>query len=426
MLTVHKFGGASVKDADSVRNVASVITHLNEKQSVIVVSAMGKTTNALEKVVGSFFSKDPAYRSLLDEIQASHLKIADELFPSGKPELKERIQFFFDTALQQLVASARSDYNFTYDQVVPVGELVSTLIVDYWLRETGIASQWADARNFIKTDQSWRNATLSWEHTCPAVSGAADQCFRSGKSVFLTQGFIGSTDDHKSTTLGREGSDYTAAILAHCLNAEKVVFWKDVSGVLSADPRYFSESLRFDEISYHDAIELTYYGASIIHPKTIKPLENKRIPLFVKSFRNPESKGTQIAAGATTHPKVPSFILKPAQILISISAKDFSFIAENNLSQLFALFAKHKVKINLMQNSAISFTVCTDNDPMKIPLLVDDLKNDYSILFNENLSLYTIRNYYPVTIESFYKEKDILLEQRSRNTAQLVIREANT
>ncbi len=422
MITVHKFGGASVRDAASVKNVASVIQSLKEDKMAVVVSAMGKTTNALEKVVESHFKKDGRKQQLLDEIEKNHLKIMDELFPSGNEELKNTVHNFFTEAAWAMEEDSGKGYNFIYDQVVSVGELVSTSIVSAYLNHIGIKVKWADARNFIRTDETWREGKILWDETCTEIRQHIESVFSSGEKIVLTQGFIGCTSENYTTTLGREGSDYTAAILAYCLNAQSVTIWKDVPGVLSADPRYFQDYVRFEQISYHDAIELTYYGATVIHPKTIKPLENKIIPLYVRSFANPQSKGTQINRDAATRPKVPSFILKPDQILISISARDFSFIAEENLSELFSLFARHKAKINLMQNSAISFTVCLDNDPLKIPALLEDLKKHYAILFNEKLSLYTIRNYFPSTIEEFYKEKEVLLEQRSRNTAQLVIR----
>lgn len=426
MITVHKFGGASVRDAASVKNAASVIQSLKEDKMAVVVSAMGKTTNALEKVVESHFKMDGRKQQLLDEIEKNHLNIIEELFPSGNEELKNTVHNFFTETAWALEEDSGKGYNFIYDQVVSAGELVSTSIVSAYLNHIGIKVKWADARNFIRTDETWREGKILWDETCKEIRQHIESDFSSGENIVLTQGFIGCTSENYTTTLGREGSDYTAAILAYCLNAQSVTIWKDVPGVLSADPRYFQDYVRFEQISYHDAIELTYYGATVIHPKTIKPLENKNIPLYVRSFANPQSKGTQINRDAATRPKVPSFILKPDQILISISARDFSFIAEENLSELFSLFAKHKAKINLMQNSAISFTVCLDNDPLKIPALLDDLKKNYAILFNERLHLYTIRNYFPSTIEEFYKEKEVLLEQRSRNTAQLVVRQLSS
>lgn len=422
MITVHKFGGASVRDAASVKNAASIIKALDQSKIAIVISAMGKTTNALEKVVESHFKKDELKEQLLDDIEKNHLKIIDDLFPSGNEALKNTVHNFFTEAAWAMEEDLGKGYNFIYDQVVSAGELVSTAIVSEYLNASGIKAKWTDARNFIRTDNTWREGKILWDETCAEIQQHIYGSFSSGEKIILTQGFIGCTSENYTTTLGREGSDYTAAVLAYCLNAESVTIWKDVPGVLSADPRYFQDYVRFEQISYHDAIELTYYGATVIHPKTIKPLENKNIPLYVRSFTNPQSKGTHIMRDAVTRPKVPSFILKTDQILISISARDFSFIAEENLSELFSLFAKHKAKINLMQNSAISFTVCLDNDPLKIPPLLNDLKKNYAILFNERLHLYTIRNYFPSTIEEFYKAKEVLLEQRTRHTAQLVTR----
>jgi aspartate kinase len=423
MITVHKFGGASVRDAASVKNAASIIKSLPGEHLVIVVSAMGKTTNALEKVLESHFNKNGNKQQLIDEVETFHLRIIDELFPSGHEALKNTVHNYIAEISWAMEEDSGKGYNFLYDQVVSVGELISSAILSACLNATGIEVKWTDARNFIRTDETWREGKILWEETCAEIQQHVSGSFQSGSRIILTQGFIGCTSENYTTTLGREGSDYTAAILAYCLPAESVTIWKDVPGVLSADPRYFQDYVRFEEISYHDAIELTYYGATVIHPKTIKPLENKNIPLYVRSFNNPQSKGTQINRDSTTRPKVPSFILKPDQILISISARDFSFIAEANLSELFSLFARHKAKINLMQNSAISFTVCLDNDRMKIPSLLEDLKKNYSVLFNEHLNLYTVRHYFPSTIETLYKEKEVLLEQRSRTTAQLVIRE---
>jgi aspartate kinase len=373
--------------------------------------------------VESHLNRNGNKQQLVDEIEAFHLRILDELFPSGNETLKNTIHNYLAEILWAMEEDSGKGYNFLYDQVVSVGELISSAILSACLNATGIEVKWTDARNFIRTDETWREGKILWEETCAEIQQHVSGSFQSGSRIILTQGFIGCTSENYTTTLGREGSDYTAAILAYCLPAESVTIWKDVPGVLSADPRYFQDYVRFEEISYHDAIELTYYGATVIHPKTIKPLENKNIPLYVRSFNNPQSKGTQINRDATTRPKVPSFILKPDQILISISARDFSFIAEANLSELFSLFARHKAKINLMQNSAISFTVCLDNDRMKIPSLLEDLKKNYSVLFNEHLNLYTVRHYFPSTIETLYKEKEVLLEQRSRTTAQLVIRE---
>ncbi|MEO8088620.1 MAG: aspartate kinase, partial [Bacteroidota bacterium] len=313
-------------------------------------------------------------------------------------------------------------YAFIYDQIVSQGELISTKIVSAYLNENGFSNQWLDARDMIQTDNTYREGKINWELTEKLVQKNITESQRKS-NIILTQGFIGATSENFTTTLGREGSDYSAAILTFCLNAEEMVVWKDVPGVLSADPKYYADAVKLQEVSYLDAIELTYYGATVIHPKTIKPLENKNIPLRVRSFLAPKEIGTSVGNYISTKPLVPCFIFKTSQILFSISAKDFSFVAEDALSNIFKTFANHKVKINLMQNSAISFSVCADNDEFKIPALIEDLRRDFKVLYNDNLRLVTVRHYYQSTIDKLTKDKTILLEQRSRHTAQLVMKE---
>jgi aspartate kinase len=421
-MKVFKFGGASVKDADAVKNVAAILQKFPGEKIVAVISAMGKTTNALEKVVNAYFHKTNDSRQLLNEVKEYHLNIMKELFSNEAEQVYSDVNNFFTEVEWTLDEELTRGYGFAYDQVVSAGELVSTKIISAYLNKSGIKNTWFDARDCIRTDDTWREGKVEWEITQQKIGSVIPPLFVDENNIAITQGFIGSTSENFTTTLGREGSDYTAAIMAHCLDAECVMIWKDVPGVLNADPKYFKEAQKLEKISYHDAIELAYYGASIIHPKTIKPLENKNITLYVKSFLNPESQGTSIDRDSLTKPLIPSFIFKTNQVLITISAKDFSFIAEENLSTIFGIFAKHGVKINLMQNSAISFSVCVDNDPLKAPTLIDELKSHFKILYNENLELYTIRHYFPSTIETLSAGKEILLEQRSRLTAQLVMR----
>lgn len=309
-----------------------------------------------------------------------------------------------------------------YDQVVSAGELISTTIVHEYLQSQGLNIAFADARDLVRTDNTYREGKVEWDETQSRSHAQIGQLFSNGHIGVITQGFIGGTSENYTTTLGREGSDYTASILAYCMDAKAVYIWKDVPGVLNADPKHFPDAQKLETMSYNDAIELAYFGASVIHPKTIKPLENKGIPLHVKSFMDPLLSGTVIGRDYQTKPLIPSYIFKDNQMLISISAKDFSFIAEDHLSDIFSLFAHSSVKINLMQNSAISFSVCIDNDSRNVPQLLDSLKNRYRILYNEGLQLYTIRHYYPSTIESLTHGKEVLLEQRSRQTAQLVLR----
>lgn len=421
-MKIFKFGGASVKDAASVKNVAAVLSLFKNEQLVVVVSAMGKTTNALEKVVDAYFEKDEMLREYLKQVKEYHSNIIHQLGFKPDHKIYEALENTFVEIDWILEEEPSKGYGFVYDQIVSQGELISTKIVSAYLNENNFKNEWLDIRDCLITDNTYREGNVEWNLTEKLVKRKIPALLNQSKIV-ITQGFIGTTSENFTTTLGREGSDYTAAILSYCLDAEEMIVWKDVPGVLSADPKFYEDAVKLQEISYLDAIELTYYGATVIHPKTIKPLENKNIPLRVRSFIAPKEKGTSIWQHKETKPLVPSFIFKINQILISISAKDFSFIAEESLSKIFAAFAGHKVKINLMQNSAISFSVCVDNDPFKIPELITDLQKDFKVLYNDGLKLITVRHYYPSTLETLIKDKNILLEQRSRHTAQIVLKE---
>ncbi len=421
-MKVFKFGGASVKDAAAVKNVAAVLKMFPNEDLVVVISAMGKTTNALEKVVHAYFHDKENAHPLLNEVKEYHHAIMEELFSETNHPVFEKVNNFFVEIDWVLEEETRS-YGFIYDQIVSMGELISTAIVSAYLNSVSIKNVWQDVRDVLQSDNTYREAKVNWEMSTGLISNKIPTLFNKENHIVITQGFIGSTSENYTSTLGREGSDYTAAILAHILNAESVSIWKDVPGVLNADPKFFNDAQKLEQISYLDAIELAYFGASVIHPKTIKPLENKNIPLYVKSFLNPSSKGTLIAKDLETKPLVPSFIFKTNQVLLSISAKDFSFIAEENLSNIFSHFAECGVKLNLMQNSAISFSVCVDDDEEKLPKLIEQLKKNYKVLYNKNLQLYTIRHYFPSTIEALTNNREILLEQRSRNTAQIVMKE---
>lgn len=421
-MKVFKFGGASVKDAEAVKNMTSVLSSFKNEKLVVVVSAMGKITNALEKVVNSYYNQDGNAVKHLEEIKLFHKKIMLELFPSKSHPVFDLVNNHFVEIEWVLEEAPAKGYAFAYDQIVSNGELISTRIISAYLELNGIKNSWVDARDLIQTDNNYREGNVNWELTAKLCGEKVPGMLTGESAVVITQGFIAGTSENYTTTLGREGSDYSAAILAYCLNAEGVFIWKDVPGVLNADPKFYKDAQKIEKMSYHDAIELAYYGASVIHPKTIKPLENKNITLHVKSFLNPDFPGTQIGKDFQTKPLIPSFIFKDNQMLISISAKDFSFIAEENLSGIFGLFAEIGVKIHLMQNSAISFSVCIDNDPYKAPKLIQELMKDYKVLYNENLQLYTVRHYYPSTIEMLTTGKEILLEQRSRHTAQFVAR----
>ncbi|MEI2758675.1 MAG: aspartate kinase [Bacteroidia bacterium] len=422
-IKVFKFGGASVKDAASVKNAIEILKGFKGEKLLVVISAMGKTTNALEIVVNDyFFSKGNAHAALKD-VREYHQQIMEELFSGKANPVFDKVNNFFVEADWMLDEKPQHTYNFVYDQIVSLGELISTCIVGAYLEQQGCSNIWLDVRDVLMTDNTYREAKVDWQKSEMLVQKQVVPAF-SGVDVVITQGFIGGTSENYTTTLGREGSDYSAAIFAYLLNAEAMYIWKDVPGILNADPKFYKDAQKLDQISYHDAIELAYYGATVIHPKTIKPLENKNIPLFVKSFLKPEANGTTIRTNVQTKPMIPSYIFKKNQVLISISAKDFSFIAEDNLSRIFALFAGHGVKIHLMQNSAISFSVCVDNDNFKIPALIEALQKDFKIRYNEDLMLYTIRHYYQNTIDTITSGKEILLEQRSRNTAQFVLRDS--
>lgn len=421
-MKVFKFGGASVKDAVAVKNVSRVMEHFKGEALVVVVSAMGKTTNALEKLVNAWFYKNGQPFEILEEIKTFHNKILKELFPDENHSIYTDINNTFVEIEWAIEEDAQRDYDFEYDQIVSVGELLSTRIVSAWLNESGIKNQWKDVRDFLQTDNTYREAEVDWLLTEKLAKEQLLPYFEKNPSgIVVTQGFIGGTSENFTTTLGREGSDYTSAIIAYVLDAECVTIWKDVPGVLNADPKWFEDTVMIEQLSYHDAIELAYYGASVIHPKTIKPLQNKNIQLYVKSFVYPESRGTVINNFENELP-IPSFIFKLNQVLISIKPKDFSFIIEENLVDIFRCFTKHRVKINVMQNSATSFSVSVDDDHRKIDALVTELQRDFKVFYNRNLELVTIRHYDQATIERVTNGKEVLLEMRTRATVQMVVK----
>lgn len=419
-MLVFKFGGASVKDAEAVKNVASILSDYQDEKIVIIISAMGKTTNALEKITNAYMSQAPNISEYVDELKKYHYEIINDLGMSKTDPVRHEVENCFIEIEWLLDEDPSREYNFVYDQIVSQGELLSTKIISAYLKMAGIGNQWLDVRDVLRTNNIYREAKIDWEFT-ESLMKEKIPAMHAQSNLIITQGFIGGTSENFTTTLGREGSDYSAAVFSYCLNASEMVVWKDVPGVLSADPKFSDEAVKLDEISYHDAIELTYYGATVIHPKTIKPLENKNIPLRVRSFKSPHDKGTSIANYSVSKPLVPCFIFKTNQILLSISSRDFSFIAEKSLSKIYRLFAELNIKINLMQNSAITFSVCLDNDSQKLPELIKRLKAKFHVLYNENLRLITVRYYYPSTIDSIIKGNEILLEQRSRHTAQLVL-----
>lgn len=420
-MQVFKFGGASVKDADSVKNVASILKKHANTSTIVVISAMGKTTNKLEELVNAYFYKEGDIQTILAELKDYHLSILEQLIPDKKNNIYNDIENVFVELLWALEEEPSSTYNHHYDQMVSQGEVLATKIVSAYLNETAIKNKWLDARGFIQTDNSYREGKVDYELSQQLVKTDLLPIFKS-YDIIVTQGFIGGTSENFTTTLGREGSDYTAALLAYFTDASQVIIWKDVPGVLNADPKYFKNAKKIDELNYHDAIELTYYGASVIHPKTIKPLQNKNIPLFVKSFINPQETGT-IVKDSDKRSTATSYIFKVNQILLSIQPKDFSFIAEDNLSNIFTLFSKYNVHVNMMQNSAISFSVCTDNDEHKIEPLINDLQVQFKVLYNKDVELMTVRNYDQDIIANLTANKLVIIEQRSRNTLQMVMKE---
>lgn len=411
-MKVFKFGGASVNSAEAVRNMAQIVQqHLESEPLVVVVSAMGKTTNLLERLLDE--------GSLMQQVEDYHRTIAADLLP-GDEAVQQRIGAMLKEAEASLAIPPADGFSYRYDQVVSYGELLSTTIIAAFLNSQGISTHWVDARGLIVTDARHRDARVDWQATQQAV----DACFSrqcAPCQVVLTQGFIGGTANGLTTTLGREGSDYTAAILAYCLGAESVTIWKDVPGFLNADPKFFKDTVKIRQIPYNEAIELAYYGASVIHPKTVKPLQNKGIPLYIRSFITPGSEGSIIGNYRTISPETPLYIFRNDQMLLSVYPRDFSFIAEDNLAYIFSCLNAHGIRVNVMQNSALSFSICVDNDKRRIQLLLEELNGKFRVRYNEGLQLVTIRYHTQEVIDRIVAGRPVLLEQRSRSTVQLVV-----
>lgn len=424
-MKVFKFGGASVNSADAVRNMAQIVkNHLEPEPLVVVVSAMGKTTNLLEKLVpGDNGATASSRHELRQQLENYHLDIVKSLIPNDETLVNKVLSLLhqLDHTIDSLTQSgnqAIEQYNYCYDQVVSFGELISTTIIAHYLNHLGINTLWQDARQIIRTDDHYREGRVDWQASQESVRSALN-----GKipyNVVLTQGFIGGSAGG-TTTLGREGSDYSAAILAYCLNAESVTIWKDVPGFLNADPKFFADTVKISQIPYNEAIELAYYGASVIHPKTVKPIQNKGIPLYIRSFITPEAEGSSVGNYKTIVPETPLYIFKNNQILLSILPRDYSFIAEDNLQVIFGILSKIGIRVNLMQNSALSFSICIDNNPQLINPLIEELKSMFRVRYNENLQLITIRYYTQAVIDSIVDDRPILLEQRSRTTEQIIV-----
>ena len=422
-MKIFKFGGASVKDAAAVRNVAKILSLFEQEQLVVVISAMGKTTNALEAVMKSYWNKDGKTNELIDQIRAYHLAIESDLFAKTDHPVSEEISTIFNSLKEKCKGNASENFHFEYDQIISLGEVISTKIIAGWLKEQKYPCAWLDARNVIRTTNRWRDANIIWDKTEEHVNQKVQQFIQDGQRIIITQGFIGSTAEGFTTTLGREGSDFTAAILAYTLNAKDVTIWKDVPGMLNADPKYFDNTVLLEKISFHEAIELAYYGASVIHPKTIQPLKRKNIPLYVKSFLDPYAIGSVIQASEDFDANIPSFIFKMNQVLISLTPKDYSFIVEENLQSIFSYLSQENIRIHLMQNSAVSFSFCVDAEKVDLKKLYDHFTIHYLVKYNEGLELVTIRHYDQPTIERVTVDKEIYLEQKSRHTARIVMKD---
>ncbi len=417
-MKIFKFGGASTRDAKNIKNVLSVINQTAEKDLVIVISAMGKMTNALEIVVNYYFESGKVDTSLTS-VYDFHLNIVKELFPDNSHSIYLELEAIFDKIRSFLNSNKSRNHAFVYDQVVSYGEMISSKILSNYFSDCNLQNTWLDARQCIKTDDNFRDAKVDWEITQQKISEKV-----STTGITITQGFLGAdTTNNFTTTLGREGSDYTAAIFAYCLNAESVTIWKDVPGVLNADPRYFAQTQLLSKISYREAIELAFYGASVIHPKTLQPLQRKEIPLYVKSFLSPLDSGTCVGKGVTLEPQVSCFILKKDLVLISLSSLDFSFMMEDNIGDAFKWLHEYKMKVELIQNSAISFSVCVSDKFGNLNALLEKLREKFSVKWNENVTLYTIRHFNPTEIKTLRENKQVLLKQETQETVQLVIKE---
>ena len=416
-MKVFKFGGASVKDASGVKNLVSVLKEVGFENTLVVVSAMGKTTNALEKIIDNYFNESINHLDGLIELKQYHVEIAKNLFKNKSAKIEEIIHKLFDELNGFLKSNKSPNYSFVYDQVVSIGELLSSKIVHEFMNFAGLECHWIDSRECIKTDDYYRAANLNWELTNKNILNNLKTC-----SLAVTQGFIGSNSNNFTTTLGREGSDYSAAIFAHALNASSLTIWKDVPGVLNGDPRVFKETKLLKQISYREAIELAFYGASVIHPKTLQPLQRKEIPLYVKSFENPKNAGTVVSKGKNLDPFMPCYIVKKNQVLLRLSTINFSFIVEENISYIFRLLHEYQMPVELIQNSAISFSVCISNKYRKLEELLLILRARFNVEVNQGVDLFTIRHYNQEA-SNFIKSigKPILLEQRTEQTAQFVI-----
>lgn len=420
---VFKFGGASVKNHEGIRNVSNIIKKYGLQQAlIVVVSATGKTTNQLEEVIQTKFKNKEQSLLLLKAIQEKHNHIAQELEFEASHSVYKEIHEHITEGEWIIEEDREMPYDYVYDQIASIGELISSRILSQWLDKIGLDVEWIDARDIIITDDTYRSSRIQWDETNQRITSKLNPLIRSGK-IIITQGFIGSTSENNTTTLGREGSDYTAAILSSALQAESMTIWKDVPGILTADPAKFLNVTKLDRLSYTEAIEMTYYGAKVIHPKTIQPLKLKNIPLYVKSFINPDGDGSVIS-GDIDSEYPPIVVLEPNQALVHFSSNDLSFIAEHHLAHLFNLFEKHRIKVNMMRNTAISFSVCVTNEPDRIANMIAEVKSDFRVVIDQDLELITVRHYLDAMLSKLIEEKIVLLEERIRKTIQMVVKNA--
>ena len=415
-MKIFKFGGASIKDALGVKNVANILQQEGASNCLLVISAMGKMTNAFENIVNSYVNNDQ--EKLTESIDFTinyHTKIINDLF-QDEHEIHQNITILFGEMIHFLAKNIAKEYDYLYDQIVCYGELLSTTIVSEYLTDIGVTNTWKDVRKLVITDAVHRDATLNWLETEQLIKIQIDS-----SKLTIVQGFIGGNSNGNTTTLGREGSDYTAAIFAYCLDAKNVTIWKDVLGVLNADPREFKETQLLNHISYEETIEMAFYGASVIHPKTIKPIQNKQIPLYVRSFNDLNSPGTKVSSGITIEPIVPCFIVKKNQVLVSISTRDFSFMVEDNISDIFKLLHTYQLRVNLIQNSAISFSVCVDNHFNHFDQFYDEIKLVFKASFIKDVDLYTVRHFTNNSLNKIHNLGRSILSQINKNTAQIII-----
>lgn len=416
-MKIYKFGGASVKDAEGVKNVADILRQEGTQNCLLVISAMGKMTNAFEELVHAHCYEEDQIDFAFNKIRNFHQEILEKLFDS-EDQIFQQVEELYDELTGFLTSDKEiRDYDYSYDQIVCYGELISTTIVSRYLNKVGVENTWKDVRELIHTDSSHRDAKVDWTKTESSIVKEIDR-----EKLYIVQGFLGGDEQGNTTTLGREGSDYTAGIFAFCLDADSVTIWKDVQGVLNADPRVFKSTQLLEQISYEETIEMAFYGASVIHPKTIQPLQNKEIPLFVRSFVNPKLKGTQVRRGVAIEPLVPCYIVKKNQILISISTRDFSFMVEDNISHIFKLLHDHLLKVNLIQNSAISFSVCVDNKFRQFDEFYKELLSSYKVEVVRDVDLYTIRHFSESALNEIKELGVSVLTQINKETAQIVVR----